>query len=199
MEPADYMVVEDIEVFEVLNNPLRLRILRLMMQPVTVREIAEGLDVPATRLYYHVNLLEEAGIVSVVDTRKAGAMLQKVYLAKARWFKPSPALVKGGLSPNELARIGAAVVLDGARLDAEEALANHFARIAAGKEDNDPQGTLSRSVGLFTPEQAREFADKLTEFVESEFDPEDRETGQEHALTVAFFPVAGTRPRAEHE
>ena len=95
MEPADYIVVEDIEVFEVLNNPLRLRILRLMMQPVTVREIAEGLDVPATRLYYHVNLLEEAGIVSVVDTRKAGAMLQKVYLAKARGFKPSPALVSG--------------------------------------------------------------------------------------------------------
>ena len=94
MEPADYMVVEDIEVFEVLNNPLRLRILRLMMQPITVREIAEGLDVPATRLYYHVNLLEEAGIVSVVDTRKAGAMLQKVYLAKARGFKPSPALVR---------------------------------------------------------------------------------------------------------
>jgi DNA-binding transcriptional ArsR family regulator len=79
MEPLEYLEIDDIEVFEVLNNPVRVRILRQLMEPKSVKGVAESLNMPPTRLYYHFNLMEEAGIIFVVETRKAGAMMQRLY------------------------------------------------------------------------------------------------------------------------
>ena len=47
--------------FEALTSGLRMRILQMFHEPSSVREVAERLDMPVTRLYYHVNLLEESG------------------------------------------------------------------------------------------------------------------------------------------
>ena len=192
MEQLDYLEVDDIEVLQVLNNPIRIRILREMMAPVSVREVAEALDVPPTRLYYHVNLLEEAGIVVVVETRKVGAMVQKIYQARARGFRPSPRLPFSGRDPQELAKIATGVVLDGARVDAEEALTDHFERLREGGENSTLAGSFGRTLGFFTEDEARVFAEKLSKFIEEEFDPHDRSEGREYGLTLAFFPLAGT-------
>lgn len=191
MEQLDYLEVDDIEILEILNNPLRIRVLREMMEPASVREVAEALDVPPTRLYYHVNLLEDAGIVAVVETRKVGAMVQKIYQARARGFRPSPRLSFSDRDPHELAKIASGVVLDGARVDAEEALTGHFARVKEGGED-PLAGAFGRTLGFFTEDEARAFAKKLSEFIEAEFDVHDRSEGREYGLTFAFFPLAGT-------
>ena len=60
-EVREVLEVEDIGVFETLNNPLRLRIMRQLMEPAPIKQVAQALDVPPTRLYYHFDLLEEAG------------------------------------------------------------------------------------------------------------------------------------------
>lgn len=190
MEQLEYLEVDDIEVFEVLNNPLRVRILRELMEPASVREVAEALDVPPTRLYYHVNLLEDAGIISVVDTRKVGAMIQKVYQTRARGFRPSPSLPLSDHEPHELARIAAGVVIDGARVDAEEALTGHFERLRGGGADNSLHGAFGRTLAFFTKEEAEAFVEKLRRFIEEEFDSDDRKEGKEYGLTFAFFPLA---------
>ena len=85
-EPVEVLEVEDIGLFEALNNPIRFRIIRHLQEPRSVKEVAELFGVPPTRLYYHFNMLEEAGVISVVETRKAGAMLQKLYQVRARRF-----------------------------------------------------------------------------------------------------------------
>ncbi len=192
MEQLDYLEVDDIEVLQVLDNPLRIRILREMMDPVPVKDVAEALDVPPTRLYYHVNLLEEAGIIAVVETRKVGAMIQKVYQARARGFRPSPRLPFSDHEPHELAKIAAGVVLDGARVDAEEALTRHFGQVRKGGEDATLAGSFGRTLGFFTEDEAKTFVEKLSRFIEEEFDPHDRGEGREYGLTFAFFPLAGT-------
>lgn len=190
MEQLDYLEVDDIEVFEVLNNPLRFRIVRELMEPASVREVAEALDVPPTRLYYHVKLLEGAGIISVVETRKVGAMIQKVYQTRARGFRPSPSLPRSDHEPHELARITAGVVLDGARVDAEEALTGHFERLRRGGADDPFHGVFGRTLAFFSENEAEAFAEKLRRFIEEEFDPGDRKEGKEYGLTFAFFPLA---------
>lgn len=192
MEPLDYLEVDDIEVLEVLSNPLRVRILRHLMEPASVKEIAEALDVPPTRLYYHVNLLEGAGVIAVVETRKVGAMLQKIYQSRARGFRPSPKLPLGDHEPEELARIATGVILDGARVDAEEALTGHFGQLRAGDTEHTVHGALGRTVSFFTREEADEFAEKLSHFIEEEFD-RDRTEGGEYGLTIVFFPLAGVK------
>jgi DNA-binding transcriptional ArsR family regulator len=187
------MEVEDIQVFEILNNPLRLRILRQLLDPRSVREVAEALDVPPTRLYYHFDQLEKAGVIMVVETRKVGAMLQKLYQTVARSFRPSPKLVEGDHEPDELARIAAAVVLDGARLDAEASLVKHFERLASGTDFTDGLGgSLGRSIAYFTRERADAFGKKLEALIEETFDESHDEEGVEYAFSFTFFPVAGT-------
>lgn len=196
MEVLDYMEIDDIEVLQVLNNPLRVRILRQLMEPASVRDVADRLKVPPTRLYYHVNLMADAGILAVVETRKVGAMLQRVYQARARGFRPSPRLPKGGYEPPELAKIATGVVLDGARADAEEALTNHFQRAREDAPEDLRDGAFGRTVGFFTREEAEDFANKLRAFIEEEFDPHDRSDGREYGLTFVFFPLAGVHSEA---
>lgn len=194
MKPLEYMEVEDIEVLEVLNNPVRIRILRHLQEPRSVKEVAERLDVPTTRLYYHFNLLEEAGIVAVVETRKVGAMLEKVFQVTAQGFRPSAKLARGNYEPHELAKITAGVVLDGARVDAEEALTDHFASVRAG-EEAPRKGLFGRSVAFVTAEQAETFSEKLKKLIEEEFDTLEEPKGREYGLTYVFFPLAGTGER----
>lgn len=50
MDPLEYLEIDDIEVFEVLNNPVRVRILRQLMEPTSVKGVAESLNMPPTRL-----------------------------------------------------------------------------------------------------------------------------------------------------
>lgn len=48
----------------------RLRILGLLRrEPRTLKQLVAELDLPTTRLYYHVNLLESHGLIRAVETR----------------------------------------------------------------------------------------------------------------------------------
>lgn len=188
--PADFLEIDDIEVFGVLNNPTRFRILRLLQEPRSVKDVADHLGVPPTRLYYHFNMMEEAGVIRVTETRKAGAMLQKLYQVTAKGFRPSPTIAQGGHEPHEMAKITAGVILDGARVDAEEALTEHFARLKAGAEEK-LGGLLRRSLAYMTRDQAVELAERLEKLIEDEFDVHDEGEGDEYGLTLVFFPLAG--------
>lgn len=189
-EPIDILEVEDIGLFEVMNNPVRFRIFRNLQEPRSVKEVAELFGVPPTRLYYHFNLLEEAGVISVVETRKAGAMLQKVYQVKAKSFRPAPSMARGDHEPAELARITAAVVLDAARVDAEEALTRHFAAVRAGATQ-EMAGVLTRSVAAMSVERARAFGKRLYDLIETEFE-DDEEDGEVYGLSLVFLPMSTT-------
>lgn len=182
--------VEDIGLFEALNNPVRFRIIRHLQEPRSVKDVAELFDVPPTRLYYHFNLLEEAGVISVVETRKSGAMLQKLYQVKAKSFRPAPSMARGDHEPAELARITVSVVLDAVRVDAEAALTRHFAALRAG-ETQEMTGALTRSFAVMGVERARVFAKRLEELIETEFEVDD-EQGDEYGLSLVFLPIATT-------
>ena len=195
-EPLNYLEIEDIEVFRALNNPTRFRILRQLTEPRSIREVAETMGVPPTRLYYHFNMLEEVGAIRVVETRKVGAMLQKVFQVVARGFRPSPKLIEGDHSPRELAKIGAGVVLDGTRVDAEEALTKYFQDLVENGE-TEMSGSIGRTVAFFTREEAEEFEEKLEEWLIENFGPGDRAEGIEYGFTHVFFPIAGSTPEEE--
>lgn len=179
--------IETVEVFDSLNNPTRLRILRRLQEPSSIREVAEALDVPPTRLYYHFNLLEEVGVIRVVETRKVGAMLQKVYQAVAKTFRPSPGLATDNPDPKRLAKITASV-LDGARLDAEEALEKYFESVRRG-ENVDPIGSIGRSIAHLSPKRAQEVIQRLEKMLAEDFDSDESDEGTEYGFTYAFFPL----------
>jgi DNA-binding transcriptional ArsR family regulator len=74
-------------VLKALADPLRLRMGLLMIDEArTVKELAAALDVPPTRLYYHVRILEQHGLIEVVERRMVSGIEERRYQAVvANW------------------------------------------------------------------------------------------------------------------
>jgi DNA-binding transcriptional ArsR family regulator len=74
------------------SDPTRIRMgLLLLDDGHTVKELATALDVPATRLYYHVKILEQHGLVEVVERRMVSGIEERRYraIAEAWAFGPN--------------------------------------------------------------------------------------------------------------
>jgi DNA-binding transcriptional ArsR family regulator len=76
------MAVTEASRLKALSDPLRLRIgLLLIENACTVKELAAALDVPPTRLYYHVRILEEQGLIEVAERRMVSGIEERRYRA----------------------------------------------------------------------------------------------------------------------
>src|SRR6516162_7560690 len=83
----DIHTLNRLEQLKALSDPLRLRVLETFArQPVTTKKVAALLGENATKLYHHVQILEDAGLIRLVKTRKNRGTLEKYYLAVARDF-----------------------------------------------------------------------------------------------------------------
>ena len=177
-------LVDDLRVLEEINNPTRLRILYQLVEPATVREVADRLGVPVTRLYYHFNALERAGMIEVVETRKSGARLQRVYRALATHIKPGPSVLENADDPARVAEAVAGAVLDGARVDAVAGVTEYVQ--AKGRGEETPPGTLGRTIVRLSRESAARFAERIDELIDEIAEAEDRD-GDEYAFSFVFF------------
>jgi DNA-binding transcriptional ArsR family regulator len=86
----DVYYIDDLDRAAALLKPMRVRLLRLLTRPQSLAELAESTSETPQKLYYHVKMLERAGLVQQVDERRAGAMVERVYQAAARsyWLAP---------------------------------------------------------------------------------------------------------------
>ncbi|MFQ5522349.1 MAG: helix-turn-helix domain-containing protein [Acidimicrobiia bacterium] len=186
--------IEDLQVFEALNNPFRLRLLRRFVEPKTVKAVAKEIGAPPTRLYYHVNLMVELGILEVVQTNKVGAMVERVYRVAARSFRPGRKLLEKGHDPEALARVLTGTVLDNARVDAESCLSEYFSDAGDGSDLESAPVVMSRAHATLTPRQVERLEQQIQELfseLQSQSEEGKGEGGTEYSLTVVFVPVAG--------
>jgi DNA-binding transcriptional ArsR family regulator len=68
-------------VHKALADPLRIRLLEALWEmPQSARELADHVDLPADRLYYHLNQLERAGLIEIAEYRPlARGKVERVY------------------------------------------------------------------------------------------------------------------------
>jgi DNA-binding transcriptional ArsR family regulator len=86
--PDDVTKIADVPALRALADPIRLRVLDLLGSgPRTVKELAGLLDVPRTRLHYHVNVLERHGLINVASTRVVNGATERTYEAAGRTFE----------------------------------------------------------------------------------------------------------------
>ncbi len=170
--------------FESLSSPTRIRILKLCHEPLSVRQIAERLGVPVTRLYYHVNLLEDAGFLHVVHTRKSGARIEKLYRVAGQTITPGPELIDNVDDVDAAARALTSIVIEPARIEAEQALVKRL-------EGEEQSMDLGRTVASLTPDEVEELASRLraivTDFMAGRQDSDSPDT-LEYTLTYALLP-----------
>lgn len=184
-EIPDEVLISSPSQFETLSSGLRMRILSLTRDPMSVRELAERLEMPVTSLYYHVNLLEADGFIQVVHTRKSGARLEKVYRVAGRTISPGPDLLATVEDTGAAAKAMTAIVIEPARAEAEEALRKRF-------EGHEQRISLGRMMAVLTPDQLEalesQIEDLIATFVDDKSgadDPEAREYSFTHALVPA--------------
>src|SRR5436305_4732374 len=79
-----------VERLKAAADPTRLRLgLELLDRESTVKELAEALGVPATRLYYHVKILEKQGLIEVANRRMVSGIEERTYRAPSEdWTVP---------------------------------------------------------------------------------------------------------------
>ncbi len=112
--PDEQVVLTSTDAIRAVADPLRLRILfEATYTARTVKELAGLLDVPQTRLYYHVKLLERHGLLTVVERRMVSGIEERRYQAGRLGFTISPALLREAVGAGLLK---AALDLTGAEL-----------------------------------------------------------------------------------
>ncbi|HKX73856.1 MAG TPA: helix-turn-helix domain-containing protein [Acidimicrobiia bacterium] len=95
--PDDVFWLTSADHFDLLSDRTRLEIIENLFSPAAVAEIAARMGTPRTRLYHHIKLLEEAGMIRVVATRRSGAQTEKLYQVAAFNFQPSPQFMRSAL------------------------------------------------------------------------------------------------------
>jgi len=179
----DEFAIADLETWKVFTDANRLAILQILGEPKSVKEVAATLGVPRTRLYHHINLMEEKGLIEVVDTRESGRIPEQLYQATAHHYRPADELLTAGDVGVQIeAALGA--VFDVTRADLQRSVTSGL----VGLDEHKKLG-LSRHIVRLTPDAAVAFLERLESLVDelSEANSED-DDARTYALTWAFYP-----------
>lgn len=175
---------DTLDQLEVISSPFRIQLLETFQTPTTVKEAAARLDIPVTRIYYHVNKLLAAGFIEVVDERTVGSLTERTYAITADEFRPSRSFME---------RYGVEGRVEAAKLVFRTAEAGLEVAAVHGLLDDLDDGQRAKLalsyIGL-RPERRAEFFQKLSELMD-EYDDRD---GEPYWRLVVVVPRwAGTR------
>ena len=140
--------------------------------PATYTQIAARLGVHPANLTRHIRVLEEAGLVALVEKRETGRNLEKYYATTARRFRVAPDTA-GVTAPHKIA-------LTFARSELSAAL------VRLPDETTGPVTALVVRASV-RPGMATAFAEELAALAER-FAAADRGEGEAYQLVLALYP-----------
>ncbi|MCI0399347.1 MAG: helix-turn-helix domain-containing protein [Chloroflexi bacterium] len=190
-QPDPEFLITNPETLKVLGDPLRLQIIKLLAEPATVKEVAAALELPPTKLYYHVNLLEEHGLIRVVQTNVVSGIIEKSYQVAALRYSVAESLLTAVETAEADLENVLAVVLDTTR---KELIASVRAGLMRpGQEIAHHRGTISHAGLKLTKEQAADFSGRLEALVQ-EFEAlgaanRNNPEAQPYGYTIVLYPV----------
>lgn len=188
--PLPELVLTDVSQMKALSDALRLQIVEVMHEDPdrawAAKEIAERLGAKQTKLYHHLALLEDAGIIRVAETRLVSGIQEKRYGVAARSFRVDRSLLTGTDEDASITGV----------LDAmfERARADIVASIQAGLISLHDTGERRRRMALSTtharlsPSQI----DRVMELVEelARIDENPDPDGADYGFLIGFYPRA---------
>lgn len=200
------LVVRDLETLRLISDPLRLKLLEIAREePATAKEMASRLGVSQTRLYYHLNLLEERGLLTVASTRLVSGIVEKRYRTTAYRLSVDKSLIGPTEQGSDALDTYLSVVLDEARGEINRSVAAGLIDLEqTGADEIAPRRlVLGRNWGRMTPSQVAEFSRRqydLWLFLEeaAKTNADDPEAQLYEAL-FAFYPtLTSGRSSTEH-
>ena len=179
-----------------VSDPTRLRIIETMVQrqdPAwSVKELAEALGVPQTRLYHHVDQLLAHDLIRAVERRIVSGLIETRYRVTALSLQLDRRMFESG-EPREILHHTLVAVFDTARDEVEAA-------IGAGVVGaHDDRLLLSRGLARLTPDRAAELRRRLLE-LEGEFGADaPAEGSRPWGVVLALYPVVAPADPAPPE
>ena len=188
--PGDeQFVLKTLDAIKAVADPLRVQILfETTYVARTVKELAALLDVPQTRLYYHVKLLERQGLLTVVERRMVSGIEERRYRSPTNGFTISPELISRAVDSGLLQ---AMLDLTGAELGV--ALSGEMAEPGTA-ESNVPILTFNRM--WLAPDEVPSFIKDLSELIER-YDAREPTEGRVEYHGVFAVYVHPNNPRAD--
>jgi len=184
----DTLVIDTVDKLKIFADPLRQRLLQAFCcNPTTVKLVAEQMDEKPTRLYHHVDLLEQNGFLEVVDTKQVRGTVEKTYQTVARKIIVDHAMVGSLEEDEETTEIKNMVMntIQACLVDARD----HF--------DDETQQTVGQPAVVIaqakvnlTPTQLKVFEQKLDTLLGEirDIQVEDEEQTM-YSFTAACFPI----------
>ncbi len=201
LQIREELIIEDLEVLRVISDPLRVRIVELISvtnrngQLCTVKQLASKLDMPPTKLYYHINLLEKHGLIEIAETEVVSGIVEKRYQVTAYQMRVSASILEGQeISKDEqveLALNSVQGVIDSTMQDLRQSVAYLIAQEEEEGETVEQVAILVTRENLhLTNTQAEELQAKMEKLIDEykHLDPAPAEEPLIFGLTIALNP-----------
>lgn len=190
--PAPLHTIETLEALKVFSDTLRQQIIEVLLDgQKTVKQIASELDLAPTKLYYHINLLEEHGLIKVTETRIVSGIIEKHYTAAARQYSIERSLLTPGQpTRNEALGVFLDAMIEPIRSELDASLKQGMIDVS---EDAPEQRRFRmwRAMSRLNEKQAAEFYRRLNALVDEFNEFKDGETGEQpYGLLIGIYPAA---------
>ena len=193
----DEICITDLETLKVISDPLRVRILeRIGLASysgvlTSVKQLSETLDIPQTKLYYHIKLLEKHNLIQVAETQVVSGIIEKHYQIKARRIRADLNISKNsGIAPDEGMAItlsSIATMFDSSYKNIEKSLRNRVQEETDLGSDETATMLSTQAMLQLSPEQAKDFIDRVNDLI-NEYAEINQIDGLAFGLTIVFHP-----------
>lgn len=175
-ELPDSMEITDPAQYKALFEETRHQIVGLLLErAATISELSQVLGMPKGTVGHHMKVLENAGLVHVVRTKRVRALEAKYFGRTARvfYFHTTDEVLAD--SPRILERAAAEVAATAAR-----------SRTSEDPRDPSCYVNVNRREARIAPERAAEFADRMNDLLD-EFAATPREGDTTFALVIGLY------------
>jgi DNA-binding transcriptional ArsR family regulator len=194
LEPNEILLIADLETLKVVADPLRLQLLaQLRDLPQPAKQLARALDLPIKKLYYHLNLLEEHGLIRVAETRIISGIIEKHYRVTAyRLSVERELLTPQAEGAEDNLDVFLSLVLDHARAEIRRSVRSGLIDLADFAHER-ADFILGRHWLTLTASQATEYARRMKQ-IDIEFmqNPPPAQAGEEprrYEGLLGLYPV----------
>jgi DNA-binding transcriptional ArsR family regulator len=188
-QPAEFLLVTTPEQLKAINDPLRLNILEILVcEALTVKQVASRLGQPPTRLYYHVNALEEAGFVIQVETRVKSGIIEKYYRATFKNIQVDRKLLSTSTGQGDPFQTLLSTIFDSTISDLSRSLSSGLINTAGEGESRPRNLIISRTLCELRPEDVPVLIQKFEALMGELSVDRDRTDTVSYACTLAFYP-----------
>lgn len=190
----DVFVLNDIEQIRAMADPLRQRIVEALIEaPLTTKQVAQQLKEQPTKLYHHVELLEKAGIIKLVETKPKRGTVEKYYRAVAQSFTVDRDLFASRTESDETAKTLLSIV--GGMFETTLAEMRESITAKLLRPGKKTPSRMTRNLIRTTPANIEKLNQKLAAIID-ECDVLDSEDGEvAYGLTVAFYPIVSAKSK----